>query len=239
MSRTFRATTAVVAVGAFLLGGTKADASVKIAWAAKNPTLEVSALGAAEVSWTTPSGVRRHVRVDPDRRAPLRRAPQAPERRCTHRSHPLAAQGDGLANPEWGVLGAPAMAPHQGPPGRASLLALAAAHRRASRFEPSAASGEASRITGQASFHGRPIYGYYNTPAGVPLDKYGRNVYLDTLRYGSWKRMMGILTHRYDGTYSLWIRRYWRGKRYRATISGPNWGWTIAPDARAWTNSAL
>ena len=38
MSRTFRATTAVVALGAFFLGGTKADASVKIAWAAKNPS---------------------------------------------------------------------------------------------------------------------------------------------------------------------------------------------------------
>jgi hypothetical protein len=238
MSRTFRATTAVLALGAFFLGGTNADASVKIAWAAKNPSLEVNALGAAEVSWTTPSGVRRHVRVAPTgalRYGARVKGPNVAARTGAIRL-PLRAMvwqtpnGTFWALQQWRRLrGHPVelrFSRWRGAPTSLTLRAVCCKWR-------------SERIKGQASFHGRPIYGYYNTPAGVPLDKYGRNVYLDTLRYGTWKRMMGILTHRYDGTYSLWIRRYWRGKRYRATISGPNWGWTIAPDARAWTNSAL
>jgi hypothetical protein len=88
-------------------------------------------------------------------------------------------------------------------------------------------------IEGRASFHGRPIYGRRSTPAGVPLDLYGRNVYLDSLRGGGWMRMMGILTNRPTGYYSLWIRSYWQGSRYRGAIIGPNWGWTLAPDAAA------
>ena len=45
--------------------------------------------------------------------------------------------------------------------------------------------------------------------------------------------MMGILTNRPTGFLSLWIRAYWQGTRYRGAISGPNWGWTLAPDAAA------
>lgn len=93
-------------------------------------------------------------------------------------------------------------------------------------------------VRGRATFHGRAIYGSRATPTGVPLDKYARNVYLDTFRRGRWQRMMGILTHR-TGTFSLWIRPYWRGRMYRGSIVGPNWGWTLAPDARATTRSSL
>jgi hypothetical protein len=88
-------------------------------------------------------------------------------------------------------------------------------------------------IVGQATFHGRPIYGYHATSTGNPLDKYGRNVYLDTYRNNGWQRMMGILTHRPTGKFSLWIRPYWRGTAYRGRIIGPNWGRTLAPDAQA------
>jgi len=238
MSRTFRATTAVVVVGAFLLGGTNAYASVKIAWAAKNPTLEVSALGVAEVSWSTQSGVRRHVKVTPAgalRYGARMRAPNVAARTGAI-SLPLQAMiwqtpdGAFWALQQWRRLrGYPPelrFSRWRGAPTSLTLRAVCC-------------KWQSERITGQASFQGRPIYGFYNTPAGVPLDKYGRNVYLDTFRYSGWKRMMGILTHRYDGTYSLWIRRYWRGTRYRGTISGPNWGWTIAPDARASTSSVL
>lgn len=238
MSRTFLATTAIVVVGAFLLGGTNADASIKIAWAAKNPTLEVSALGVAEVSWSTQSGVRRHVKVTPTgalRYGARLQAPNVAVRTGAIRL-PLRAMiwqtpdGAFWALQQWRRLsGYPVelrFSRWHGAPTSLTLRAVCCKWR-------------SERITGQASFHGKPIYGYDSTPAGVPLDKYGRNVYLDTFRYGAWKRMMGILTHRYDGTYSLWIRKYWRGTRYRGAISGPNWGWTIAPDARALTNSAL
>lgn len=93
-------------------------------------------------------------------------------------------------------------------------------------------------IQGDASFQGRPIYGQSSTPGGVPLDPFGRNVYLDSYRGSGWERMMGILTNRPRGSFSLWIRPNWQGTRYRGAIIGPNWGWTLAPDAQAETPSA-
>jgi hypothetical protein len=93
-------------------------------------------------------------------------------------------------------------------------------------------------VVGSASFHGRPIYGYKATRQGNPLDPYGRNVYLDSYRRGQWDRMMGILTNRPTGSFSLWIRPEWTGSQYRGTIPGPNWGWTLGPDAFAQTASS-
>jgi hypothetical protein len=93
-------------------------------------------------------------------------------------------------------------------------------------------------VVGNASFHGRPIYGFKATPQGSPLDPYGRNVYLDSFRGGRWDRMMGILTHRPTGSFSLWIRPSWAGSQYRGTIPGPNWGWMLGPDAFAETGSS-
>jgi hypothetical protein len=88
-------------------------------------------------------------------------------------------------------------------------------------------------VVGEASFHGHPIYGERATPQGAPLDPYGRNIYLDTFRSGAWHRMMGILTHKPTGRFSLWIRSSWVGSAYRGTIPGPNLGWTLGPDALA------
>jgi len=238
MSRTFRATTAALAIGASLLGGPKADASVKIAWAATNPTLRVSALGAAEISWTTPSGSKRHVTVASS--GALRYGARLGRRSVAARTGavrlPLKAKvwqtpdGTFWALQQWRRLrGHPVelrFSRWQGPPTSLTLRAVCCKWR-------------SEKIRGRASFHGRPIYGFSNTSAGVPLDKFGRNVYFDTLRYGKWQRMMGILTHRYDGSYSLWIRKHWRGERYRGTMFGPNWGWTLAPDERVYANSRL
>jgi hypothetical protein len=91
---------------------------------------------------------------------------------------------------------------------------------------------------GKASFQGRPIFGQHSTAQGDPLDAFGRNVYLDSYRDNGWMRMMGILTNRPTGFFSLWIRSYWQGSRYRGAIIGPNWGWTLARDAAAETVSA-
>jgi hypothetical protein len=46
----------------------------------------------------------------------------------------------------------------------------------------------------------------------VPLDSLGRNVYLDGYHGGRWQRMMGVLTHRPTGFFSLWIRSVLAGK---------------------------
>jgi hypothetical protein len=77
------------------------------------------------------------------------------------------------------------------------------------------------------------VHGFHSTSAGVPLDPFGRNVYLDSYRAGGWQRMMGILAHKGSGAFSLWIRPHWEGSSYRGRVIGPNLGSTLAPDAEA------
>jgi hypothetical protein len=90
------------------------------------------------------------------------------------------------------------------------------------------------QIYGRLTYRGLPVYGFRSTPGGVPLDDYGRNVYLDTLgsAYGTgWRRENSFLTHRPTGgfCYGFYPRsgREGRGKRYRATVIGPG----VTPDA--------
>ena len=77
------------------------------------------------------------------------------------------------------------------------------------------------------------MFGFKSTSAGVPLDTFGRNLYLDTLNsaYGTgWKRENSFLTHKGNGVVLLQRqpapppRR--DGAEYRATIQGPG----VTPD---------
>lgn len=93
-------------------------------------------------------------------------------------------------------------------------------------------------VFGRFSYLGQPIYGFGATAKGVPKDKYGRNLYIDTLNsaYGSgWKRESGILTHKGTGTFchsfvpqrpfagypSHDVRPAAAGERHRITVGGP------------------
>jgi hypothetical protein len=93
-------------------------------------------------------------------------------------------------------------------------------------------------VFGRYSYRGVPVYGFGNTPKGVPTDKYGRNLFIDTLdsAYGKgWKRESGILTHRATGTFchsfvpqrpftgypSQALRPAAPGDRHRVTVGGP------------------
>ena len=72
--------------------------------------------------------------------------------------------------------------------------------------------GRFPRVCGTATFHGRPFYGGPHTRSGSPLDSFGRNVYIDVLRDGSWWRIFGVLTR--PRGYALLIRKpQWRGTR--------------------------
>ena len=96
-------------------------------------------------------------------------------------------------------------------------------------------------LFGRYTYRGKPVYGYSNTSSGVPLDPYGRNVYVDTFdsAYGpGWKREMSFLTHRPRGNFCFGFyprrsvydgsqRPAGNGERYRATVIGPG----VAPDA--------
>jgi len=221
---------------AALLAPASASASLKVASWARHPTLKVGANGAAEVDWT--SHGRRHSVVI-YRSGALRYG--------TH------VKGRDVSFPTTAVSIPMALAVRQTPNG--SYWGLQAWRRlrtgplelRFSRWKGTptlltlgavCCKWRSENIVGQATFHGKPIFGRHATRTGVPLDKFGRNVYLDTFRGSAWRRMMGILTHRNTGRFSLWIRPHWRGTAYRGTIIGPNWGWTLGPDAQAQTQSS-
>jgi hypothetical protein len=93
-------------------------------------------------------------------------------------------------------------------------------------------------IFGRYSYQGAGVYGFGATAKGVPRDKYGRNLYIDTLNsaYGAgWKRESGILTHHGTGTFchsfvpqrpfagypSQDLRPAAAGERHRITVGGP------------------
>ena len=62
--------------------------------------------------------------------------------------------------------------------------------------------GQWQGLFGRFTYLGQPIFGFGSTAEGNPKDRYGRNVYIDTLNsaYGpGWKRESGILVHKPNG----------------------------------------
>lgn len=98
--------------------------------------------------------------------------------------------------------------------------------------------GRFQGIFGRLTYLGQPVYGFGANAKGVPKDRYGRNVFIDTYdsAYGpGWKREAGILTHSGTGTFchsfvpqrpfpgypSQDLRPAAPGERYRVTVGGP------------------
>ena len=101
-------------------------------------------------------------------------------------------------------------------------------------------------IFGSFTYRGEPVHGFKATPTGVPLDTFGRNLYVDTFNsaYGTgWKRENSFLMHRGSGKFCYgFYKHVWAGQshpsgmgtRYRATIIGPG----VTPDI-FWEADAL
>lgn len=89
-------------------------------------------------------------------------------------------------------------------------------------------------LFGRLTYRGRPVYGFRATPTGVPLDDFGRNIYVDTLDStygGGWRRENSFLAHNPGGVFCYGFfphgsRPQGRGRRYRATVIGPG----VTPD---------
>jgi hypothetical protein len=89
-------------------------------------------------------------------------------------------------------------------------------------------------IFGSFTYKGGPVHGFKSTPSGVPLDTYGRNLYVDTFNsaYGNgWKRENSFLMHKGNGKFCYGFYRHGSrpvgmGTKYRATIIGPG----VTPD---------
>jgi hypothetical protein len=84
-------------------------------------------------------------------------------------------------------------------------------------------------LYGRLTYLGKPVHGFRSTRWGVPLDTYGRNIYLDTFNSGygrGWERENSFLAHRPTGVFCYMVRPAGRGQTYRATVIGPG----VTPD---------
>jgi hypothetical protein len=92
-------------------------------------------------------------------------------------------------------------------------------------------------LFGTFTYGGTGVFGFKSTPAGVPLDTFGRNIYLDTFdsAYGDgWKRENSFLTHTGTAVFCYGVfphqnnstRPAGKGAKYRATAIGPG----VTPD---------
>ena len=94
--------------------------------------------------------------------------------------------------------------------------------------------GRYHHLFGRLTYGGQPVYGFSATKVGVPLDDYGRNIYVDTFdsRYGKgWRRENAFLAHRPTGVfcygfYPFTSRGPGNGSKYRLTVVGPG----VTPD---------
>ena len=97
-------------------------------------------------------------------------------------------------------------------------------------------------LFGSLTYLGQPVYGFRSTAAGAPLDRFGRNIFVDTLdsAYGAgWRRENSFLSHRGTGTFCYGFyphgdRPVGKGTAYRATAIGPG----VLPDVM-WQAAAL
>jgi hypothetical protein len=114
--------------------------------------------------------------------------------------------------------------------------------------------GRFQHLFGRMTYAGGGVYGFQTTSTGVPLDNYGRNLYLDTFdsAYGSgWKRENGFVVHKPNGTfcygfYPFKVAAYPHpagagglrgpgvGEQYRISVIGPG----VTPDI-LWLGAGL
>jgi hypothetical protein len=97
--------------------------------------------------------------------------------------------------------------------------------------------GRYRHLFGRLTYRGRGAYGFHATPAGSPLDGYGRLIYVDTFdsAYGKgWHRENSFLTHHRGDTLGDFCYGFFphfghpsgQGTKYRATADGPG----VTPD---------
>jgi hypothetical protein len=116
--------------------------------------------------------------------------------------------------------------------------------------------GRFQQLIGRMTYQDAPVYGFKTTSTGVPLDAYGRNLYVDTFDsvYGpGWHRENGFVVHKPNGNfcygfYPFRIGDYdhpktiaaagrrgpGTGSRYRITVIGPG----VTPDV-VWQGAGL
>jgi hypothetical protein len=106
---------------------------------------------------------------------------------------------------------------------------------------PDHLSGKYDELFGRFTLDGQGIYGFKVTSTGVPLDSFGRNLYIDTFdsAYGNgWRRENSLVTHGPGGTFCYAFVAHGKhpsgdGSEYRITVMGPG----VEPDV-GWSGNA-
>jgi hypothetical protein len=102
--------------------------------------------------------------------------------------------------------------------------------------------GRWDHLWGFYTYLGKPVYGFKQTAQGAPLDRFGRNIYVDTYnsRYGKgWQRENSFLAHPPTGGFCYGFSPHrangitGEGTKYRATVQGPG----VTPDVSWWGNA--
>ena len=116
--------------------------------------------------------------------------------------------------------------------------------------------GRFQELIGRMTYKDAAVHGFKTTSRGVPLDTYGRNLYLDTFdsTYGSgWRRENGFVVHKPNGNFcygfypfrigdydhpktiaASGLRGPGTGSQYRITVIGPG----VTPDI-VWQGAGL
>lgn len=113
--------------------------------------------------------------------------------------------------------------------------------------------GRFHSVFGRLTYRDQPVHGFRSSGTGVPLDEYGRNLYLDTFNsaYGpGWRRENSFLAQNPTGAFCYGYfphapyagyprvptgkRPAGNGERYRITVIGPG----VTPDI-TWEGSGL
>jgi hypothetical protein len=89
-------------------------------------------------------------------------------------------------------------------------------------------------LYGRLTYRDGGVFGFEYTRSGVPLDTYGRNIFVDTLDSaygGGWNRENSFITHRPTGGFCYGFYAHGshpagNGRKYRATVIGPG----VTPD---------
>ncbi len=82
---------------------------------------------------------------------------------------------------------------------------------------------EGQYVVGRYTYRGRAVHGFRSTSTGVPLDGYGRNIYLDLYnsRLGpGWHRENSFLAQMRDGGFRHGLKNG-KAQRYRVCAIGP------------------
>jgi hypothetical protein len=203
-----------------------ATGSIWVTDGATSPALRVDSRGYAEVSWTA-GGTRKTQLVPPVGRVLPGGSLSGPDTSTPTRVVGLPFARVVRRTPD-GTLWA--LQTWQAKPGEAPSLRLA-------RWKGSptqlvlALTGD--RLEGRVTFQGRPVAGFTTTPEGRRARVY---VYLDCFgcpgSRSGWTRLLGVAP-KADGSFAVRLAPQWDGRRYRATVAGPNLGSTFAPDAQA------